>query len=101
LTRVANSFPVDRYDVYIVFARLTPFSREEVALIRRANDRYRPRVVMLTERELEPYFVYERTAKDFDIQRTAISLENMTAATVRIFFEERRREVGADPAQTA
>jgi hypothetical protein len=98
LMRVADSFPEDRYDVYIVFARLTPFSPEEVALIRQANGKYRQRAVMLTERELEPYFVYERTAKDFDIEHTASSLADMATATVRVFFEERKREAGADPA---
>lgn len=97
LTRVADSFPEDRYDVYIVFARLTPFSAEEVVLIRQANGKYRRRAVMLTERELEPYIVYERTAKDFDIRETASSLADMAEATVRVFFEERRREADADP----
>jgi hypothetical protein len=98
LARVADSFPEDRYDVYIVFARLTPFSPEEVALIRHANGKYRRRAVMLTERELEPYFVYERTAKDFDIRQTASSLADMAAVTVRVFFEERRREAGSESA---
>lgn len=95
LTRVADAFPEDRYDVYIVFARLTPFSPEEVELIRRANGKYRRRAIMLTERELEPYFVYEWTAKDFDIRQTASSLADMAAATLQVFFEERKRDAGA------
>jgi hypothetical protein len=54
---------------------------------------------MLTERELEPAFVYERTAKEFDILETAAGFEDMVTATVRVFFEERRRALDAEPAQ--
>jgi hypothetical protein len=54
---------------------------------------------MLTERELEPYFVYERTAQEFDIQETAASFEDMVAATVSVFFEERRRAPATELAQ--
>ncbi|MDP2333021.1 MAG: hypothetical protein Q8M19_20240 [Reyranella sp.] len=92
LKAVADTFPADRYDVYVVFARLTPFSADEIELIKQANGKYARRAIMLTERELEPYFVYERTAKEFDIERTAVSFENMAIATARVFFEQRRRE---------
>jgi hypothetical protein len=99
LVAVADAFPTDRYDVYLVFARLTPFSAEEIDLIKQVNGRYHSRAIMLTERELEPYFVYERTAQEFDIQETAASFEDMVAATVRVFFEERRRAPATELAQ--
>lgn len=94
LKAVADAFPSDRYDVYVVFARLTPFSPEEIDLIKQIDIAHRRRIIMLTDRELEPYFVYERTAKDFDIQRTAVSFEDMARATVRVFFEQRQRTSG-------
>jgi len=91
LKAVADAFPADRYDVYVVFARLTPFSDEEIELIKQVNGEYDRRAIMLTDRELEPYSVYERTAKEFDIQQMAGSFEDMVAATARVFFEQRRR----------
>jgi hypothetical protein len=96
LKAVADAFPADRYDVYVVFARLTPFSAEEVELIKQVNGRYRRRAIMLTDRELEPHFVYERTAKEFDIEQTAVSFEDMATATRRVFFEQRRRAPDAE-----
>jgi hypothetical protein len=89
LKAVAEAFPKDRYDVYVVFAKLTEFSAKEVELIKQVKGH--PRAIMLTDRELEPYFSYERTAKEFDIQATAVSLEDMVNATARVFFEQRRR----------
>lgn len=98
LKAVADAFPRDRYDVYVVFARLTPFSVEETELIRQVNGQYDRRVIMLTERELEHHFVYERTAKEFDVRRTAASFDEMATATARVFFEHRRREPAAKAA---
>jgi len=51
------------------------------------------RAIMLTDRELEPYFVYERTAKEFDIKGTTVSFEDMAIVTDRVFFQNLRREV--------
>jgi hypothetical protein len=96
LKAVADAFPTDRYDVYVVFARLTPFSAEEVDLIKQINGQYNRRAIMLTDRELEPYFVYERTAREFDIRETAVSFEDMVTATTRVFFEECKRAPGGD-----
>ncbi|GAA0623939.1 hypothetical protein GCM10009422_20250 [Brevundimonas kwangchunensis] len=91
LTAVANAFPADMFDVFIAFARLTPFTDAEVDLIRPINDGHRQRAIMLTARELEPYFLYERTAREFDIDRTAVSFEDMARVTDRVFFQNLRR----------
>jgi hypothetical protein len=99
LMAIAEAFPTDRYDIYLVFARLTPFSAEETDLIKQVNSRYHSRAIMLTERELEADFVYERTAQEFDFLQTAASFEDMVAATVRVFFEERKRTPDAEPSQ--
>lgn len=91
LTAVANAFPSNMYDVFIVFARLTPFTPEEIELVKAANGPYQCRVILLTDRELEPYFIYERTAMEFDIRETAVSYEDLAHATVRVFFQNARR----------
>ena len=99
LKAVADVFPKDRYDVYVVFARLTPFSDEEVEHIKRVNGPHDRRAIMLTDRELEPYFIYERTAQEFNVSNAPVSFADMVIATAHVFFEPRRR--APDPGTSA
>jgi len=46
---------------------------------------------MLSERELEPYHLYERTEKEFEINRTAVSLEDLAEVTDGVFFNPKRK----------
>ncbi|MBI2066818.1 MAG: hypothetical protein HYT77_02230 [Deltaproteobacteria bacterium] len=86
LAKVADAFPRERFDVFILFSKLDGFSEEEIERCKKAQDQYRKRVIMLTDRELEPYFIYERTEKEFTIDRHAISLDDLAKNTVDIFF---------------
>ncbi|MBI4208348.1 MAG: hypothetical protein HY538_01400 [Deltaproteobacteria bacterium] len=86
LTKVADAFPRERFEVFILFSKLDGFSDEEVERCKKAQDPYRKRVIMLTDRELEPYFIYERTEKEFAIDKHAISLGDLAKNTVDIFF---------------
>lgn len=92
LKAVADAFPTDRFDVYVVFVRLSPFSADEVEAIKQVNARYTTRPIMFTARELEPYFTYERTAKEYDIEKTAVSFDDMARNTISVFFENRIRQ---------
>jgi hypothetical protein len=77
----------------VVFARLTPFSLEEIELIKSVNRApYQQRTIILTQRELEPYYTYEETAEEFDIDKIAVSLADMAVVTDRVFFKNIRRE---------
>jgi hypothetical protein len=76
----------------VVFARLTPFSPEEIELIKSVNAApYQQRAIILTQRELEPYFIYEETSKEFDINEIAVSFSDMAVVTDRVFFKSIRR----------
>jgi hypothetical protein len=86
LRRVADAFAQTRIEPFIIFAKTSPFSAEEVARCRDAQGQYSARVILLSVRELEPYFVYERTAQEFEIHSTAISLEDLARATQNIYF---------------
>lgn len=88
LKAVAEAFPTDRFNVYIIFSKLAAFSAEELARIRAVNDRYRRRAILFTPRELEPYHLYDRTAKEFKIERYAVSFEDMAKITEQVFFAE-------------
>lgn len=102
LKAVADVFPKDRYDLYVVFSRLTPFSEEEVEHIKHVNGPHDRRAIMLTDRELEPYSVYDRTAKEFDVSTALMaSSGDMVIATARVFFEQRKRPPDAEPTNPA
>ena len=91
LSKVADAFPTDRFDVFLVFSKTGEFTPDEIQRCRAADSNTRRRTILLSERELEPYFIYERSAKEFAIKETAVSLEDMVEATRGIYFEPRRR----------
>jgi hypothetical protein len=90
LAKVADAFPPDRFDVFIVFAKAgKPFTTEEIERCRTANSNTRRRAIMLSARELEPYFVYELAEKEFHLSGHSGSLKGMAEATNDIYFEPR------------
>jgi hypothetical protein len=86
LSAVANAFPTDRVKVFLIFAKTGDFSVDEIQRCAMLQKSHPNRVIMLSARELEPYHVYERTAQEFNIRPTVISLENLAEATPHIFF---------------
>lgn len=88
LKGVADTFPRDRFNVYIVFSKLGPFTPEELTRIRAVNEKHRKRAILFTPRELEPYRLYDRTSKDFKIDRYAITFQDMANVTEQVFFAE-------------
>jgi len=93
LTQVADAFPKARIQPYIVFSKTVPFTPEEIARCRAAQPPGGKRVILLSDRELEPYFVYERAAKEFEINSTAISLEDLAKATHALYFDPRPKVI--------
>jgi hypothetical protein len=94
LAKVADAFPPDRIDVFIVFAKTGQFSPAEIERCRAADSETRRRIILLSERELEPYFIYERAAKEFSMDRYAGSLSDMVEATRDIYFEPKKIPAG-------
>ena len=84
-------------EVFIVLSKTSRFTPEEVERCKVAQGRYRQRVILLSERELEPYFLYERAEREFEISRSAISFEDMAQATQNIYFDPKPK---AQPART-
>lgn len=74
-------------EVFIVFSKTSRFTPEEVERCRLVQGLYQQRVILLSDRELEPYFLYERAEQEFEIRRSAISLEDMAQATQDIYFD--------------
>ena len=89
LRRAADALPRDRFDAFILPAKLAPFSDHEIALARTLNSQYRRRVIMLTARELEPYHFFERTKKEFPtIKEHGSSPEDLALVTAQIYFSK-------------
>lgn len=84
---IADSFPPNRFQVFILLAKLCAFTPNEIELARSLNNDCQPRVIMLTERELEPTYFFERTWNSFDIEDHASTPEALARATIAIFLE--------------
>jgi hypothetical protein len=91
MAAVADAFPQERIRAFIVFAKTGEFSNEEIERCRVAQHDP-PRVILLSRRELEPTFVYQRAAKQFDIKEVVISLNALARNTVDIFFDPKPRK---------
>jgi hypothetical protein len=77
----------NRIEPYIVFAKTAAFTPEEVNRCRTAQSGSKRRVILLSARELEPYFMYRLAEKEFDIRSSAVSFEHMANVTHDIYFE--------------
>jgi hypothetical protein len=91
MVAIADAFPPERIRAFIVFAKTGEFSTEEIERCRTAQ-RDPPRLILLSRRELEPTFVYQRAAKQFEIQGVTVSLNGLAHSTVDIFFNPKPRK---------
>ena len=88
LRRVAGALPRNWLKVFALFSKLSKFTSKEVAIARSLNADGEPRTILLAERELEPYFVYERTKKEFELRDDyGASLEDMASVTQQIYCQ--------------
>ena len=60
LRRVADVFPRNRLNPFILFAKTGHFSADEIEACAIAQDKWEPRVLLLSKDELEPYDVLGR-----------------------------------------
>jgi len=60
------------------------------------HGKYRRRLILFTPREFEPYFLYEKTSKEFDIDVYVHSFDNMVEVTQKVFFANRIKASHSD-----
>jgi hypothetical protein len=87
LKRVADALPQGRFETFVVLSRLTPFSSEEIENAKTLNDKYCSRAILLTARELEPYFIYERAKSEMCVKAYGGAPEDMAEVTAAIYFK--------------
>ncbi len=85
-------------EAFIVFSKTSRFTPAEIERCRLAQRKYQRRVILLSERELEPYFMYQRAGEEFDIRTSAISFEDMAEATQNIYFDPKPKAKPSTPA---
>lgn len=96
LVRVADALPAKRFKTFLLVSKLSPFTADEIECAKALNTAYKERAILLTERELEPYHIFERTRAEFDIDRYAGSPEDLAKATAKVYFSN-PTETAADP----
>ena len=102
LVRIADALPAKRFKTFLLVSKLSPFTADEIECAKALNTEYKQRAILLTERELEPYHVFERTKAEFDIDRYAGSPEDLAKATAKMYFSDSpaTREAPTDPVST-
>jgi hypothetical protein len=89
LKQVADALPNDRFDVFVLLAKLAPFNADEIELAKTLNSKpWMRRVIMLTARELEPYHLFERTNIELGLDLRGHTAENLANATHEIYFKD-------------
>jgi hypothetical protein len=75
-------------DVFVIFAKTSAFTPEEVRRCQSIQGQHRRRVILLSDRELEPYFVYEEQKEKLRNRPYANSFSEMANATQVLYFGE-------------
>ena len=83
---LAESLPEKTFKTFILLSKLTRFESHEVELAKTLNTHDQQRTILLTERELEPYFIYQRTKAKFAIEEYAGTPEKLARNTAKIYF---------------
>jgi len=88
LRTVAATFPENRFDVYIIFGKLGPFTDEEIKL---AGDLAQThRVILLSHNELEPLNVYERAKTELHLH--GHSLDSLVQGTTTLYLPSKKKK---------
>lgn len=88
LKRIADALPRKRFKTFIILSQIASFTTEQVQYAKTLNDKYRSRGILLTARELEPYFVYERTKVEEGVGGYGSTPEDMAEVTAQLYFKE-------------
>ncbi len=91
LAKVANAFPAEKIDVFILFLKLSEFSQAEIDCCKKAQDQNRLRIIFLSNKELEadasPYAYLSET---FKFIPHPISLADLAEISERVYFKGNR-----------
>ena len=95
LSAVADALRTVGCEAFILLAKTSNFTPEEIERCKGARAPNGHRVILLAKRELEPYDPYELATEEFEIRQYAHSLEHMGQNTHAIYFEPRPKKTVA------
>jgi hypothetical protein len=90
MSAVADAFPTDIFEPYILFSKTGAFTPDDIANCRLAQPEHeRSRVIMLTDEQLKHERIFEVRDEQVQIRGTAASLENMAEFTRETYLTEK------------
>ena len=92
LKRVADSFPKERFETFIVLSKIPPFTKDEIEISKMLNDEYKRRVILLTAKELEPYHIREASKEITDKRLRWNSPKEMADSTFELYFMDDEKD---------
>lgn len=90
LMKIADIVSGERIRVYVLLSKTAEFLKAELAQLRSAYKKYRHPLILMSRRELEPYFIYEWTEAKIGQRLRASSLDDLVACTKKIYLEPER-----------
>ena len=88
LRRVADALPRNRFETFLLYAKLAPFTPEEIEAARAMNEPRRDRVILLSAKELEPYQMFERHEEQHGQRAYASTVEGLAQMTSLLYFTQ-------------
>jgi hypothetical protein len=88
LRSVSDAFPKHRFETYLLYVKLAPFTAGEITMARAMNEHYRHRIILLTADELEPYHIFERLKAEHGITSYMQSAEELAQVTAQRYFTD-------------
>ncbi|HUY15846.1 MAG TPA: hypothetical protein VMX16_19785 [Terriglobia bacterium] len=88
LAGLAEAFPLDRVQSYIIFSKINEFTEKEICHCRKARVSQRSRVILLSGRDIEPEFAFIRDGTRSGIPTEGASLWDFAFATEVEYFED-------------
>lgn len=86
LHKLALALPKERFKTFVLLTKLAPFTSEEIEVARTLNDERHLRAILLTDQELEPYDIYERSTIVSERRKYASTPEDLAWATFEQYF---------------
>ena len=86
LGRIANGIPKNRFDVFYLYSKLKAFTKDELAEAKTLNPEHHQKLILLTDRELEPDRIYENSPHVAEIISRSQYAEGFAFATKALFY---------------
>jgi hypothetical protein len=85
LGKLADAIPPNMAEAFVMFAKTTTFTTDEITLAKSLNSSNRQRLILWSREQLEPYVAYERSEDRLGRRLHASSLIDTVEATAKLW----------------